>query len=78
MPGRGESSRFPLALMIAGALLGATTGWWLGLFFGTFLAGQIAICVGAAIEPTKKRATLALLLTLVMWWPFWLGHLLWD
>ena len=71
--------RFPDALIVVGALLGASpVGWWFGGLYGALMAAHVAILVGFLIEPTRRRFWLAALLIVVVWWPVCLGQWFWD
>ena len=74
---------FPLALMVAGAVVGATSvGWWF-LFgsalavYASLLAGHVAILVGFALRRSAPRLLAAVLLALVIRWPAVFGDLVW-
>ena len=69
---------FPTTLIVGGALLGGTLGWYFGHLFGFLLGAHVAIAVGFALEPTRRRLGLALGAAFLMWWPFWLGQWFWD
>ncbi|MCY3923290.1 MAG: hypothetical protein OXG27_12995 [Chloroflexi bacterium] len=71
-------SRFPDVLIVGGALLGGTLGWWLGHPLGVLLGAHVAIIAGVVSAPTKRRLGLALALTFLIQWPFWIGLWFWD
>lgn len=71
-------SRFPDVLIVGGALLGGTLGWWFGHPLGFLLGAHAAIIVGIVSAPSWRRLGLALFLTFLMWWPFWIGQWFWD
>lgn len=73
-----RSMTLPNVLVVAGALVGGTLGWWLGHLLGFILAAHVAILVGFWLAPTRKRLGFSLLMTFLMWWPAWLGQWFWD
>ena len=72
-----KQSRFPLYLILGGALVGGTIGWWFG-WFGFLPGAHLAIVLGVWMEPSRRRLGLAGLAMFLIWWPFWLGQWLWE
>ena len=75
---------FPIALMIGGVVVGASSmGWWfligsVAAVYSSLLAGHLAVLVGITLGRSRRRLTVAFLLAVLMWWPAWLGQWLWD
>ena len=73
----------PMALMIIGLIVGASSfGWWFlmgsaAAVYASLLAGHLAVALGFAQRRTRRRLILAALLTLCMWWPVPVGDLIW-
>lgn len=73
----------PLALMIIGLIVGASSfGWWFLLgsvaaIYASLLVGHLAVALRFTRRRTRRRLILAALLTLCMWWPVPFGDLIW-
>ena len=78
-----KQADFPTALMIVGALVGATSmGWWfligsVAAVYSSLLAGHLAVLVGFALRRSRRQLAVAFLLTILMWWPVPFGDLIW-
>ena len=74
---------FPIALMIVGVVVGATSmGWWfligsVAAVYSSLLAGHLAVLVGFALRRSRRQLAVAFLLTILMWWPVPFGDLIW-
>ena len=69
---------FANALIVVGAVLGATLGWWFGHPLGILLGAHVAIGAGYLVEPTRRRGWLVAAALVLMWWPLWLGQWFWE
>ena len=68
----------PDVLIMIGAVIGGTLGWYFGHLLGLFMAAHVAIIVGFALRPTIRRLGMAAGFAFLMWWPVWLGQRFWD
>ena len=74
-PGAG----LPNALIALGALVGATLGWFFGAgSLGFQLGAHVAVVVGFALMPSRRRGAAALVGLAIIWWPAWIGQFFWD
>ncbi len=78
-----ERGEIPIALMLVGLIIGASSmAWWfligstLALYI-SLLVGHVTVGVGFALERSRQRLVVAFLLTLVIWWPAVFGDLIW-
>ena len=73
----------PVALMSIGLIVGATSvGWWfmigsVSAVYSSLLFGNLAVLIGLALSPSRRRITVALLLAILMWRPALFGDLIW-
>ena len=73
----------PVALMSTGLIVGATSvGWWfmigsVAAVYSSLLFGNLAVLIGFALSPSRRRTMVALLLAILMWWPALFGDLIW-
>ncbi|MCY4620121.1 MAG: hypothetical protein OXD50_16445 [Chloroflexi bacterium] len=78
-----ERVEIQVALMLVGLIIGASSmAWWFligsaAAVYGSLLVGHVTVWVGFALERSRQRLVVTLLLTLVMWWPAVFGDLLW-
>ena len=78
-----KRAEFPMALMIVGVLVGATSmGWWfligsVAVVYSSLLAGHLAILAGFTLRRSRRQLMVAFLLTILMWWPALFGDLIW-
>ena len=78
-----KQADFPIALMIVGAVVGATSmGWWflIGSVAGVYsslLAGHVTVLVGFTLRRSRRQLAIAFLLAILMWWPALFGDLIW-
>lgn len=82
-PVLNQRVELPLALMLAGMVVGGTSvGWWIVIgnapaAYASLLVGHVAILVGFALRRSRRRLLAVVLLSLLMWWPAVFGDLIW-
>ena len=78
-----ERVEIPIALMLVGLIIGASSmAWWfligsVAAVYASLLVGHVTVGVGFALERSRQRLLVTFLLTLVMWWPAVFGDLVW-
>ena len=76
---RQPDAGLPNALIVLGVLVGATLGWFFGVgSFGFQLGAHVAVVVGFALMPSRRRGAAALVGLAIIWWPAWIGQFFWD
>ena len=77
--GSSPGAGLPNALIALGVLVGATLGWFFGVgSLGFQLGAHVAVVVGFALLPSRRRGAAALVGLAIIWWPAWIGQFFWD